>query len=111
MKEPRPLRRVATPATRLIAICGKCGRKLGGGFDSDGKRPLAKALRRRVPGANGKRAVLRIVETKCLDICPKGAVVVLDSADPGVTMIVPAGMPVADVAVELGLTVLPRDRD
>lgn len=108
MASDRPLRRVASPATRLIAICGKCGRNLGGGFDDDGKRPLAKTLRRRVPGAKGKRATLRIVETKCLDICPKGAVVVLDSADPGVTMIVPAGMPVAEVAGELGLGVLPR---
>lgn len=109
MAAERPLRRVATQATRLIAICGKCGRKLGGGFDDDGERALAKALRRRVPGAKGKRALLRIVETKCLDICPKGAVVVLDSADPGATLIVPAGMSMAEVARELGLGLLPRD--
>jgi hypothetical protein len=105
----RPLRRVAIPATRLIAICGKCGRKLGGGFGAGGKGALAKVLRRGVVGVKGKRAVLRIVETRCLDICPKGAVVVLDSAQPGVAMIVPAGMPVAQVAHELGLATLPRD--
>lgn len=109
MAASRPLLRVVTPTVRLIAICGKCGRKLDGGFGSDGKRSLAKALRRRIVGAKGKRATLRIVETRCLDICPKGTVVMLDSAQPGEVVIVPAGMPVPDVARELGLAVLDRE--
>ncbi|MEY2884729.1 MAG: hypothetical protein RL490_2453 [Pseudomonadota bacterium] len=101
-----PLRRVVTPATRLLAICGKCGRKLGGGFGANGKRTLGKALRRHVIGAKGKRALVRIVETKCLDICPKGAVVLIDSAEPGAVMIVSEGTPMMQIAGALRLELL-----
>lgn len=101
-----PLRRVVSPATRLLAICGKCGRKLGGGFGEDGKRPLEKALRRQVIGARGKRATLRIVETKCLDICPKGAVVLIDSNEAGAVTIVTKGTPLAQIAGALRLELL-----
>lgn len=72
------VRTIPVAATRLLAICGKCGKKLGGGFGAGGDRSLGKALKRAVPGAKGKRAGLRIVETKCLDICPKGAVALVD---------------------------------
>jgi predicted metal-binding protein len=83
-----PVRIVATSATRVLAICGKCGKKLGGGFGADAGLSLGKLLRRAVTGAKGKRATLRIVETKCLGICPKGAVALLDSAEPGAVVIV-----------------------
>lgn len=98
-----PVRIVATTATRLLAICGKCGKKLGGGFGDGAGQPLGKALRQRVKGAKNKRAALRIVETKCLDICPNGAVALLDSAQPGAVMLVARGTPVAVVAARLGL--------
>ena len=107
------MRVVATTATRILAICGKCGKKLGGGFGEGGRRPLGeggsqplgKALRRRLKGAKGKHATLRIIETKCLDICPKGAVAMLDSAQPGAVVLVAQGTPIAVVAARLGLLV------
>jgi hypothetical protein len=102
---PGPVRLVATSASRVIAICGKCGKKLGGGFGEGAGRPLGKMLRRTVPGTKGKRATLRIVETKCLDICPKGAVALLDSAQPGAVVIVARATPVAVVVARLGLGV------
>jgi predicted metal-binding protein len=98
-----PVRVVATSATRILAICGKCGKKLGGGFGKGAGQPLGKALRQRVKGAKGKRATLRIVETKCLDICPKGAVVLLDSAQPGAVLLVARATPIAVVVARLGL--------
>lgn len=98
-----PVRVVATAATRVLAICGKCGKKLGGGFGGSAGQPLGKLLRRSLKGAKGKRATLRIVETKCLDICPKGAVALLDSAQPGAVLLVARATPMAVVAVRLGL--------
>ena len=98
-----PVRTIPTAATRLVAICGKCGKKLGGGFGGDKHRSLAKELRRAVPRAKGKRAALKIVETKCLDICPKGAVALVDSALPGEVVIVSRGTPVGLVCDRLGL--------
>jgi predicted metal-binding protein len=98
-----PVRVVATSATRILAICGKCGKKLGGGFGDGAGQPLGKVLRRRLKSANGKRATLRIIETKCLDICPKGAVALLDSAQPGAMLLVARATPLAVVAVRLGL--------
>jgi predicted metal-binding protein len=98
-----PVRVVATSATRILAICGKCGKKLGGGFGDGAGQPLGKALRRRLKGAKGKRAPLRIVETKCLDICPKGAVALLDSAQPAAVLLVARATPIAVVVARLGL--------
>lgn len=98
-----PVRVVATAATRILAICGKCGKKLGGGFGGGAGQPLGKALRQSLKGTKGKRATLRIIETKCLDICPKGAVALLDSAQPGAVVLVQRATPVAVVAARLGL--------
>ncbi len=99
-----PVRLLPTRATRLIAICGKCGRKVGGGFGRGGDKTLSKALRRAVDGAEGKRATLRIVETRCLDVCPKRAVALIDSRSPGQVIIVAEGARTDAVVARLGLT-------
>lgn len=97
------LRTLNRPATRLLAICGKCGKKLDGGFGSDNGRSLVKSLRQIVPNAKGKRATTRIVETRCLDICPKGAVALIDSRTPGEVLLVRRGTAVEDVVARLDL--------
>lgn len=99
----KPIRAFATPATSLVAICAKCGKKLGGGFGADGDRSLGKALRRALDLPKPKRARVRIVETRCLKLCPKGAVAVIHDSDPGSILIVAAGTPVDAVARHLGL--------
>lgn len=98
-----PVRTIPVASTRLLAICGKCGKKLRGGFGAAGDRSLAKVLKRAVPGASGKRAGVRIVETKCLDICPKGAVALMDSAQPGAVVVVARGTSPKAVCAGLGL--------
>ena len=85
----------------VVLVCGKCSRKLDGGFGPDGDVPLAKALRRRA--GKGKRATAGVIETKCLKLCPKGAVVVMDAAHPDRWLLVPAGEPIDVVAEQLGL--------
>lgn len=67
---------------RALLVCGKCSRKLGGGFGPDGDLRLAKALRREPGCGKGRRATVGVAEVKCLGVCPKRAVVVVDSADP-----------------------------
>lgn len=99
----KPIRSVATPATSLVAICGKCGKKLGGGFGPRGKQPLGKALRDTLHLPAPKRSRVRIVKTDCMKLCPKGAVAVIHSGDPGAILVIPAGTPVATVAEALGL--------
>ncbi|KPF71491.1 hypothetical protein IP88_10750 [alpha proteobacterium AAP81b] len=98
------IRHVPSAATRLIAICGKCSRKLDGGFGPDGDKPLAKALKRELALPKPKHARLRLIETRCLKLCPKGAVVVADSAAPGSLALVPARTPIAEVIADFGLS-------
>jgi predicted metal-binding protein len=99
----KPMRAIPQPATSLIAICAKCGKKLGGGFGAQGGQPLAKALRQALNLPKPKRARVRLVETRCLKLCPKGAVAVVDSRDPGSILVIPADTPVLAVAARLGL--------
>jgi len=98
------IRTLAARSTRVVAMCRKCGKKLGGGFGSGGGQSLAKALRRELGLPSGKRARVRLIETACLDICPKGAVVVIDGGRPNETLLVPGGTPVALIAARLALT-------
>lgn len=99
----RSIRALAARSTSLVAICRKCGKKLGGGFGPRGKQSLAKALRSDLDLGKGKRATVRLVETGCLDICPKAAVVVIRGGAPGEVLIVAARTPVAEVAQRLEL--------
>lgn len=89
-------------------MCGKCSRKVGGGFGPDGDQRLAKLLQRRA--GKGKHAVAGVIETKCLKLCPKNAVCVVDAACPGEWLLVPPGTPVDEVAARLGWTELLPNR-
>lgn len=91
------IRTLPTRTRRLIAVCAKCGTKAGGGFGEGGKRSLAKALRRCDAVGKGKRAAIKVVETRCLGICPKRAVVMVDGTRPGEAVLVPVGTPVEAV--------------
>lgn len=79
-----------------ILVCGKCARKAGG-------KPLAKALRRELGIGKGRRASLGVVETRCLGVCPRRGIVVIDTASPDRWHIVPADATVQEVAATLGL--------
>lgn len=93
--------------TGAVLVCGKCSKKLGGGFGAKGKTPLAKALRGEPGFGKGRKATVGVVEVKCLGICPKGAVTIVDSRAPGCWRIVPAG---ADVEALAGRLSLPSPR-
>ncbi|MET0309429.1 MAG: (2Fe-2S) ferredoxin domain-containing protein [Sphingomonas sp.] len=86
-----------------ILVCSKCSKKLHGGFGPKGRVPLAKALRRELGLKKSRKADAGIVEVKCLGVCPRGAVTVVNGAASREWLIVPEGADVADVARELGL--------
>ena len=103
------VRTVTTRSARLLAICGKCGKKLGGGFGKGGKTSLVKTLRRDLVAAKGKRAAVRIVETRCLGVCPRQAVAMIDGRVPGAVLIVARGTDVGTVAGRLELPLADPD--
>ncbi len=88
--------------TATVLVCGKCSKKLGGGFGEKGRTPLAKALRK-LCGKAKRKAPFGVIETRCLGVCPKGAVTVIDAAHPGCWQLIEEGTPIEDVAQTLGL--------
>nr|WP_284053150.1 (2Fe-2S) ferredoxin domain-containing protein [Stakelama marina] len=88
-----------------VMVCAKCSKKIGGGFGAKGKKPLAKALRKHLRLKKGRKSELGIVEVKCLGVCPKGAVTVINAADSRHWHLVPAGADLDEVVDQLDLQV------
>lgn len=86
-----------------LLVCAKCSKKLDGGFGPKGKTSLAKALRRYLSLGKGRKSRLGVVEVKCLGICPKNAVTVIDGGRPQQWQLVERGMPIEQVAAALNL--------
>ncbi len=87
---------VATTWQDVVIVCGKCSKKLGGGFGPDGDEGLARALKRELR-ATGRRQSVRVIESKCLGLCPKGAVTVVPGGRPDAMLVVPEGTSAAEV--------------
>lgn len=85
-----PIRSRPTPWHTVILVCGKCSRKLDGGFGPDGHATLRAALKQELREQGFRRGV-RIAETKCMGICPKKAVVTLNATKPGRLLTIPRG--------------------
>ena len=88
--------------SKTVLVCGKCSKKLGGGFGEKRATSLAKLLRR-FGGGKKRKSAFGVIETKCLGICPKGAVVTVDAAHPGQWQLIEAGAPEDMVVKRLGL--------
>ncbi|MEN2785091.1 hypothetical protein ACFOKI_14325 [Sphingomonas qilianensis] len=95
------MRTVRADWAGTVLVCRKCSKKLDGGFGPKGKTPLAKALRRFLALGKGRKSSLGVVEVKCLGICPKNAVTVVDGARPAEWMLIDRGMPLDEVAAAL----------
>jgi predicted metal-binding protein len=74
--------------SHAILVCKKCQKRAKAKFGAEGDPSLAKALKRRLPGGKGRKARLGVIEVPCLDICPKKAVVLIDTRHPDVWRIV-----------------------
>ena len=86
-----------------VLVCGKCSRKVGGGFGPKGRTALAKLLRKRAGKGKAYRLPYGVVETGCLKLCPKGAVVAVDTGRPGEWQLIRPGEAIEDIAARLGL--------
>ncbi|MBX3592839.1 MAG: (2Fe-2S) ferredoxin domain-containing protein [Sphingomonas sp.] len=95
--------RVAANWRSAILVCAKCSRRLDGGFGPKGNQPLGKALRKHLGVKKGRKARVGIVDVKCLGICPRGAVTVIDGAASREWLLIPAGTDLDAVAKTLGL--------
>ena len=80
----------------MVLVCGKCSRKLDGGFGKKGKHGLKDVLRDALKEA-GRRRELRVVEVGCLGLCPKRAVTAVSTARPGEVLVVPQGTDAASL--------------
>lgn len=95
------LRTVRSDWANTLLVCKKCSKKLGGGFGPKGKTPLAKALRQDLGVRKGRKGALGIVEVKCLGVCPKGAVTVVNGSKPGEWLLVSEGAAIEEIAAAL----------
>lgn len=81
-----------------MLVCAKCSRKLDGGFGPKGRQPLGKALRKHLKLKKGRKAAAGVLDVKCLGVCPRGAVTVVNGAASREWLIVPAGADLDEVA-------------
>ncbi|WP_404333323.1 (2Fe-2S) ferredoxin domain-containing protein [Sphingomonas sp. MMS12-HWE2-04] len=86
-----------------VLVCAKCSKKLDGGFGPKGKTPLAKALRKHLGLKKGRKGAAGVVEVKCLGICPRGAVTVVNGARSRDWLLVSEGADLDALAETLGL--------
>jgi predicted metal-binding protein len=98
-----PLKQIPSAWQGAILVCGKCSRKLDGGFGKKGRTPLAKLLRKILGVGKGRKAALGVVETRCLGLCPGRAVAVIDGRAPGTWLVVPGNADVAELAARLAV--------
>lgn len=86
-----------------ILVCAKCSKRLEGGFGKKGKQRLAKALKAYLGVKRFRKARVGVVEVKCLGVCPRGAVTVVNAADPSRWRLVARDADLATVAADLGI--------
>ena len=79
-----------TPWNTVILLCGKCARKINGGYGPKKKQTLKDALRAELK-ADGRRRQVQIIEMRCIGICPKKAMTALNASSPGRILTVPKG--------------------
>jgi predicted metal-binding protein len=85
-----------TPWQSIILLCGKCARKLDGGYGPEKDATLRSALRMALKDAGHRRDV-RIIETRCMGVCPKKAVTAVNASRPGTIFVVPVSTPTVEV--------------
>lgn len=95
------LKRVRSDWQGAVLVCGKCSKKLDGGFGAKGRTSLAKVLRKILGLKKGRKAALGVVETRCLGVCPRDGVVMIDGRTPDAWLVVPRGADVAELAARL----------
>ena len=97
---PQPIGLRPTPWRTVVLLCGKCARKMDGGYGRKKQHTLRSALRAELK-ATGRRRRVRIIETSCMGICPKKAVTALNASQPERILTVPKGTPAPEALASL----------
>jgi predicted metal-binding protein len=97
---PDLIRARPTPWKTVILLCGKCARKMRAGYGPSGKETLRTALREAFR-ENGHRRDLRIIETRCMGICPRKAVTALNASRPEKIFTIPRGTAATEAMARL----------
>ncbi|MES2057085.1 MAG: (2Fe-2S) ferredoxin domain-containing protein [Pseudomonadota bacterium] len=97
------LKSVRSGWSTALLVCRKCSKRLDGGFGPKGRTSLAKALRKELGVGKGRKGKLGVIEVKCLGVCPRGAVTIVDAARPGEWKIVPARQDIEEIVSALRL--------
>lgn len=87
---PVPIRSRPTSWKAIILLCGKCARKLDGGYGPEGKDKLRHMLREALK-ETGHRRDVRIIETRCMGVCPKNATTMVAASRPDIIFVIPQG--------------------
>ncbi len=90
------LRHLPARWDHALLICGKCARRAG-------HPGLAKRLRKTVGLKKGRKASVGVIEIACQDICPKRAIVAIDTRRPDQWLLLSGDSSVPALAVVLGL--------
>lgn len=94
-----------TPWTNILLLCGKCARKMDGGYGEEGEDTLRSALKSTLKATGHKRDT-HIIETKCMGLCPKNAVTAVNAGHPGRMLAIPKGTDVNEALARLGQPVI-----
>ena len=97
---PYPIRARSTPWKAVILLCGKCARKMDGGYGLNGKDKLRTVLREAFR-EKGRRRDVRIIETRCMGICPKKAVTAMNVSRHDKIFTIPTGTAAYDMMAQL----------
>ena len=95
-----PIRSRPTPWKNVVLLCGKCSKKLDGGFGPKRKQTLRSVLREALKATNRRREI-RILETRCMGLCPKKAITALNATHPGNLLTIPEGTAIEQVLMQL----------
>lgn len=97
---PKSISSRPTPWKTILLLCGKCSRKLDGGFGPEGKDSLRRSVRCELKERGYGREV-RIIETRCMGLCPKKAVTAVNGSRPDAVLAIPEGTPAKHVVDHL----------
>ena len=77
--------------SHAVLVCRKCSKRQKGGFGPDGRTRLAKVLRKMYGAKKRRKSPVGVIEVGCLDVCPKHAVVMIDTRRPKEWLLVKPG--------------------
>jgi predicted metal-binding protein len=100
------IRARSTPWKTVILVCGKCARKMNGGYGPKGKDKLRTVLLEALR-EKGRGHDVRIIETRCMGVCPKKAVTAMNASRPARILTIPKGTAANDAMTQLMTEVEP----